>query len=302
MRRTLLLVLLALVVGAVIGTTRAQAAITPAAGWNATVIAKDGPRHALVVSLRSGAVRTVRTRGAAANLAPGTRIHTRTTRLADGTFRASGLVATGRARNGLVRGVVVKVDRPNQRLVLSAGGSVFSVGRKALSGRRSLQRSGSPSVGDDVQLQVQIAGGDVQATGIETLGTVEAVSLDGIVTANVPGKLTIAVVHRGLVDVTVPAGVQRPAFVPGDLIVLDVSVDANGVFTLVEAFDASGFDPSVDPSVDPGGTDVGGATGGDDEADDDDGDDDDSASEDHHHSDDSSVSGQDDDESEDDDD
>ena len=238
-RRLLVSLLLALMVATSL-VVAAQAASTP--GWKGVVVAKDASRKAVVVALPGGIVRTVRTTAPLGRFAVGARVRATGTRLSDGTFRGRTLRVTGKAARSVVRGVVVKVERRQGRLLLSAGGSVFAVGRTVRRGVRTTQSSGSPDVGDRVEIVVSLQTGAPQATAVQTVGQATAVQLAGIVTGNVApangaaGKLTLAVVKKGLVDVAVPATITPlPAFVPGDEVVLHVSVDQAGAFTLVSA-------------------------------------------------------------------
>jgi hypothetical protein len=274
MRRISLL--FAAVLAAAFTAASAQAA---APSWGGVVVAKDASRKAVIVALPGGAVRTVRSTMPLTRFAVGARVSTRGARLADGTFKAAAMKITGKASRGVVRGVIVRVDRANARFLLSAGGSVFAVGRDALRTSRltrTTQSSGTPDVGDRVEMELTIADGALKAAAVQTVGQATTLELEGIVTGNVPGRLTLAVAHRGLVDVVVPAGTPALTFAAGDQVELLVTVDGNGVFTLVSGStdDESG---EVGDDDDEDGDD-------DDEGDDDDDDDEDEDDGDEHDS------------------
>ncbi|MBM3677418.1 MAG: hypothetical protein FJW96_05980, partial [Actinobacteria bacterium] len=170
---------------AAIGTAAAEAAAPKA--WSGVVVGKDTQRQSVVVALGSGAVRTVRTSVPLRRVPVGARIRTSASALADGTFRGTSLEVTGRARRGLVKGVVVHVDQRHRQLAVSAGGSVLTLrhGLALVAGKkRTTQSSSSLAAGDIVLIDVQLDNGVAQTASVKTLGQASAVVLEGIFTGS----------------------------------------------------------------------------------------------------------------------
>jgi len=199
-----------------------------AAAFRGVTVAKDTARGSVVVASHGGVIRTVRSPGIGA-IRLGQRLVVSARRLPDGTFRAGSLRAVGRTRRALVRGVVVRNQRELHRLILSAGGSVFAV----RSGRGFASVKRGPGAGDRVDVRVVISPNGLRASSLVELGHEGKLELEGIFLGfTTHGMLRLAVVHRGKVFVTVPAGLTLPQLQPGDEIELVVSVDAAGAFTL----------------------------------------------------------------------
>jgi hypothetical protein len=113
------------------------AAPTAAAGsFTGITVAKDAKRKAIVV-VSGHSVRTVRTSTRFARVRVGEKIVVRASRRADGTSQAAAIRRAGRAARVRFGAVVVKNDRALRRLILSAGGSVFTV--RTGSGGRSFR-------------------------------------------------------------------------------------------------------------------------------------------------------------------
>jgi hypothetical protein len=200
-----------------------------ASAFSGVAVAKNAPRHTVVVASRGGVVRTVRAPGHLAGVRLGSRVSYAARRLSDGTFRAGALHPSGRVGRAVLRGVVVRDLVRAHRLLLSAGGSVFSV-RDRMRGFMS-QRGERP--GEQVEVHVRITSAGVGATSITPLGEASTMELQGIFLSVNGDQLRLAVEDRGEVFVTIPAGLQLPQLQPGDEIELIVSVDAGGAFTLV---------------------------------------------------------------------
>ncbi len=200
-----------------------------ASAFSGVAVAKNSARHTVVVASRGGVVRTVRAPGHLAAVRLGSRVSYTARRLTDGTFRAGTLHASGRVSRAVLRAVVVRNQVKLHRLLLTAGGSVFSVRAPA----RGFMSHRDHRPGEKVEVRVRITSGGLGATSITTLGQASTLELEGIFLSVSGDQLRLAVEHRGEVFVTIPAGFQLPQLKPGDEIELIVNVDATGAFTLV---------------------------------------------------------------------
>ena len=213
-----------------------------AGSWTGVVIAKDAKRHTLVAASANGAVRTIRVaRQARAPL--GRRVAVRAAALPDGTYASTGLRVLGRVRHIRFGAVVVK--KMPGRLILSAGRSVFPLrirGAVAL----GLAQDGGLEPGDQILCDADIGADGLEAgkRGVHDTGHVDQLDLEGIYLSTTDDVIDLAVVHRGLVHVKVPAGVDVPEFNAGDEISLLVSVEPDGSFTLIRADDEDASDSS----------------------------------------------------------
>jgi hypothetical protein len=201
-----------------------------ASAFRGVAVAKNPARHTVVVASKGGLVRTVRAPGHLAAVRLGSRVSYTARRLADGTFRAGTLHASGRVSRAVLRGVIVRNQARLHRLLLSAGGSVFSVRAPA----RGFASHRDHRPGEKVEVRVRIERGGLGAVSIVTLGQASTLELEGIFLSVNGDQLRLAVEHRGEVFVTIAAGFQLPQLNPGDEIELVVSVDAAGAFTLVK--------------------------------------------------------------------
>ena len=200
-----------------------------ASAFSGVAVAKDSARHTVVVASKGGVVRTVRAPGHLAAVRLGSRVSYTARRLTDGTFRARALRASGRVSRAVLRGVIVRDQTKLHRVLLSAGGSVFSVRAPA----RGFMSHRGHRAGEKVEVRVHITRGGLGAVSITTLGQASILELEGIFLSVNGDQLRLAVEHRGEVFVTIPSGFQLPQLKPGDEIELVVGVDAGGAFTLV---------------------------------------------------------------------
>ena len=109
-----------------------------------------------------------------------------------------------------------------------------------------------PGAGDRADVRVVISPNGLRASSLVELGHEGKLELEGIFLGfTTHGMLRLAVVHRGKVFVTVPAGLTLPQLQPGDEIELVVSVDAAGAFTLVHrgSRNACGMRPALIAAV-----------------------------------------------------
>jgi hypothetical protein len=205
-----------------------------AATFRGVVIAKDSARKALVTASSNGAVRTVRVQASFKRIGVGGRVAVRAARLPDGTFSASAVKRVGKTRRAHVRGTVVK--KLGARLVISAGGSVFALRVRGKTG--ASEGAGGLQAGDKVDCDARLKNGGLEAGegDIDEVGHDDHLVLEGIYldTAD-DGTIELAVVHRGRVYVSVPDGMDVPAFAPGDEVALEVTINEDGSFTLVSA-------------------------------------------------------------------
>jgi hypothetical protein len=205
-----------------------------AATFRGVVIAKDSARKALVTASSNGTVRTVRVQASFKRIGVGGRVAVRAARLPDGTFSASAVKRLGKTRRAHVRGTVVK--KLGARLVISAGGSVFALRVRGKTG--ASEGAGGLQAGDKVDCDARLKNGSLEAgeDDIDEIGHDDHLVLEGIYldTAD-DGTIELAVVHRGRVYVTVPDGMDVPAFAPGDEVALEVTINEDGSFTLVSA-------------------------------------------------------------------
>lgn len=205
-----------------------------AATFRGVVIAKDSARKALVTASSNGTVRTVRLRAGFRRIGVGGRVAVRAARLPDGTFSASSVKRLGKTRQAHVRGTVVK--NLGARLVISAGGSVFGLRIRGKTG--ASEGAGGLQAGDKVDCDAKLKNGGLEAgeEDIDQVGHDDHLVLEGIYLATADdGTIELAVVHKGRVYVTVPDGMDVPAFAAGDEVALEVTINEDGSFTLVSA-------------------------------------------------------------------
>jgi hypothetical protein len=219
-----------------------------AATFRGVVIAKDSARKALVTASGNGTVRTVRVQAGFKRIAVGRLVAVRAAKLPDGTFSASVVKRLGKTRRAHVRGTVVR--KLAARLVMSAGGSVFALrvrGKAGASEGRTLQ----PGDKLDCDAKLKNGGLEVGENDIDEVGHDDQLVLEGIYLDTAEdGTIELAVVHRGRVFVSVPEGMDVPAFSAGDEVALVVTIEEDGSFTLVKA---ENEDAEDDDSNDDGG-------------------------------------------------
>lgn len=226
-----ILVLLAVTAGLLAAATPASAATV----WKGVVVAKDNGRSAVVTASANGHVRTARS-AKARGLRIGQRVSITGTKLADGTFKASGLRVTGRAKTARVKAVVVRYQQSQRRLLVSAGGSTFALPRRQSQRALASTSAETPGPGDQVVATVSVATGTPVATTITTVGHLGTLEVEGIVTKLEGGSLELLVARAGYVAFALPAGFTLPAGVKVfDEVKLIVAVGADGKLTLIAA-------------------------------------------------------------------
>ena len=220
-----------------------------AAAWQGVVVAKDAKRSAVITASRNGAVRTVRAASRYRSLSVGSKVRARANQRADGTYRALSLRSLGRSRHARLRGVVVRNDRGGQRLILSAGDSVFAV--RLLAGRAPSGGS-AYEPGDVLVVRAQVGKDGLEADpkDVDEVGHADLLELEGIYLFPSEGGFDIAVLKRGLVHINVPEGMKLPAFKAGDQVCLVVLVEEDGSLTLASAENEKGEKPADEDDFD----------------------------------------------------
>lgn len=214
-----------------------QASAASATTWKGVVVAKDTKRGAVVTASADGTARTVRS-ARARTMTLGQRLDVRATRLPDGTFRALALKAAGRAKTARLKAVVVRNERAQQRLLVSAGGSTFALGRKASSRALASASARGLRAGDRIQASVSVTPGALQATAVTAVGRLGVLEVEGILTKLAADTIELVVAKAGFVTVALPPGFALPAGIAlFDEVELNVAVGTDGKLTLVSMED-----------------------------------------------------------------
>ena len=225
-----MLVLLFAATGLLVAAGPASAATA----WKGVVVAKDAKRGTVVTASAGGVVRTVRS---AQTFKLGQRLDVRGTALADGTFNAVSVKATGRAKTARVRAAVVRWQQAQQRLLVSAGGSTFALSRKAT---RTLSSSTehAPRPGDKIAATVTFTTAMPQATSVSIVGRIGVLEVEGILTKIEAGSIELVVARTGFVTLALPAGFALPAgLAQFDAVRVHVAVGTDGKLTLLSIGD-----------------------------------------------------------------
>jgi hypothetical protein len=202
-----------------------------AASFKGVVVAKDAKRKALV-TVSPGAVRTVRAPSRFARFRVGQRVSVTAAKRSDGTYLARAVRLAGRVQRVRFGAVIVKAEA--SRLIVTAGGSVFAL---RLRGASTLSmKNGGLEPGDEVDVDADVKDGHIEAGSddVDETGHVEMLVLEGIFLFPKDDGFDLAVVHRGLVHVSVPTGMVLPEFKAGDQIRVVVNVSAAGKFSFVK--------------------------------------------------------------------
>lgn len=231
------------------GTVRTSHVSSRASTIRGTVVSDNVARRTLVVALRSGAVRTLRF-GSARHVAVGTDISSSASVLGDGTFRATTLHVVARSRVVHLRATVVAVR--GRRLVLSGGGSVFSIQRSRVVAHGT---GSTPSTGDVVDVSADVQNGSLDETAIQSVGTTTMIDLQGTLASLSSASLSINVNDGALTTVAIPSSITLPATIAaGDQVELMVAY-ANQAFTLVTIVDDHAAATNTSTGVAPSGSD-----------------------------------------------
>ena len=223
-------VLFAVVLGALIAVPTAAAG-----SFSGVTVAKDAKRKSLIV-VSGRTIRTVRAGAGYSRVRVGHRVVVRAAKLADGTYEALGVRPAGRTARIRFGAIVVKNERAQRRLILSAGGSVFAVRTR---GGRALASTAADGLttGDRVEFVAKLtAAATWSGSAVET-GRAKLVELEGIFLHTKGDGFDLAVVARGLVHVDVPEGAVLPNFEPGDQVRMVVLIGRDGFFTYIRGAD-----------------------------------------------------------------
>lgn len=222
-----------LILSLVVCVAFAVPATAGAATFSGIVIAKQVRRHALIVTSKSGRVRTVHTHRLATRVGARVTVHAR--KLPDGTFSATKLDLRGHAHKARIHGVVAK--RMRGRLLISAGHSVVAVTTRQ---SFSLNDDGSgPEPGDVVDVTVSTDDQSLDEQDVNEVGRAQRVELEGTVvsltapSSSADGEIVLQV-GKSSIDVVVPAGTTLPALKAGDSVQLKVTLSGT-TFTLASA-------------------------------------------------------------------
>jgi hypothetical protein len=233
-----------------------------AATFKGIVVAKQVRRHALIVTSKTGVVRTVHTHRLAMRV--GTRVTVKARRLPDGTFSAKRVSGHGHARKARIHGVVAR--RMHGRYLISAGHSVLAVrSRQSF----SLNDEGSgPQPGTVVNVTVNTDDNELDEEDVAEVGHAQKLELEGKVvsvtqpTATTAGEVVLQV-GKSTINIVVPAGTTLPTLNPGDSVQLKVQLSGE-TFTLVNSHEENDDNGDDDGDGDNNNNDDGGSGGGDD--------------------------------------
>ena len=201
------------------------------------MIARDLARRTLVVA-RGGLVHTLRFASPrpVRSIRLGTDLLVSATPLADGTDRVLGSRTLGHARRAVVRATVVEDSRGH--LVLSAGGSVFSVKSptpRVARGARVAHGVAAP--GEVIRATLQVGPTTVQPTSVQPVGQASFIDLQGVLSSVGPTSIVVAVSAGAITTVQIPASLALPAAVAvGDQVEVVTAYSA-GTFSLVTIVD-----------------------------------------------------------------
>ena len=181
-------------------TVVAAAAAFPTAALGGTftgvVVGKGG--GTLAVAAKTGLVRAVPSR---ANLRLGARVRVNGT-----AVRSFGVASRAR-----VRGVVLR--RVGRTMFLAAGQNLLA-----------MRAATAPAAGTIVNANVSIAGGALTEQSLQVVGHDDRVTVQAPVTAVGPGTITVTVNGQPL-TLRLPAGIQLPASLVGQMVTLTVKVE-----------------------------------------------------------------------------
>lgn len=228
----------ALLAGSTSTSTAATRPSVAPARAEGTVIARNFARHTLLIA-RAGVAHTLRFSSprpvASARL--GSTLVAVVTPLADGTDKASSVRVVGHSRSVRVKATIVASSRTH--LVLSAAGSVFSVGslgRPAQSRRAHLAtRLAAP--GEVVDATLAVSTTSVQPASVQPIGQASLIDLQGVLSEITPTSIVLNATAGAITTVSLPASLSLPpTIVVGDQVEV-VAAYSGGTFSLVTIVD-----------------------------------------------------------------
>jgi hypothetical protein len=184
----------------------ATAAIFPAsafAGYNGVVVGKSP--GAIAVASKGGLVHTVKTR---AHARVGARVH----------VNGAAVRVVGRAHAVRIHAVVVR--RAHASTILAGGRTLFAV----RSGRGLSSVLQTPTTGAVVDTTATVSpSGQLTAGATQIVGHVDEIEVQALITAVAPGSITLSV-NGQPVTISLPAGIQLPATLVGQMVTLKLSL------------------------------------------------------------------------------
>jgi len=212
----------------------AAAAVFPTSAFAGTftgvVVGNAGGN--LAVASKSGVVRSVHTR---AHLRLGARV------------RVNGAVVRsfGVTRHARVHGVIVS---------RAQGVTFVAAGRSLLAIRRSDRRLAGvgPATGAVVNTNVAIGNGQLTQQSMQVVGQAGSVTIQAPVTAVGPGTITVTINGQSL-TIQLPAGIQLPASLVGQTVMLNVTLSVAGPTARVDDEDDNDQGDDNDDQGDDGG-------------------------------------------------
>lgn len=224
------------VLASVLAAVAASPASAAASTLRGVLVAKDPHRQTVVLASANGQARTIYVGSAGKRLALGRQVAFTARPLGNGRFVGRSARVFKRTKSARLRAVVLRDDRRRGSYLVSAGGSTFVL-RARPSARDLASSSETPPPalppGTPIVATVTPTASGPQATSLTQTGQQEAsVQLNGIFLGAAGDKLQIAVVGKGLVSLTVPAGFVVPALSPGQLVAATATPGATGELTL----------------------------------------------------------------------
>jgi hypothetical protein len=244
MKRTLVL----LTLSAALLAAPSLASAATATAWKGVVVAKDVKRGTVVTASANGTVRTARSAKTGA-LKIGQRLDVRGVALADGTFKTLSVKIAGHAKTTRLKAVVVRNQKAQKQLLVSAGGSTFALNRgKTRALATTSQRE--PEPGDRINATVSVVAGAAQAVSVSTVGRLGVLEVEGILTKIAADSIELVVAKAGFVTLALPAGFALPAGIQAfDEVKVHVAVGTDGKLSLL-AIQGDDADDQDDDGVD----------------------------------------------------
>jgi hypothetical protein len=238
MKRTIVLV------GALAAVAAAVPGAAPAASVSGVVVARSG--HLLAVASPSGLVRTVH---APSRVEVGSRVRMIASPAKQGTFAASRVAVTGRATHARLHGVLIR--RIGRISFVAAGHSILALraGPRTLS---SVSSGPAPGTVEDTTVSIG-SQGQLQQQSLQTLGHVQSVQVQAVVSAVGAGTITVMVNGQPL-TLQLPTGLTLPSSLVGQTVQLTLNLaGATPTATQAEHDDDQGDNNDNDDNDDDSG-------------------------------------------------
>lgn len=228
----------ALLVGTANMSTAAARHHAATARAQGTVIARNFARHTLVIA-RAGVAHTLRfgSPRPVASARLGSTLVATVTPLADGTDKASSIRVIGHARRVRVKATVVASSRAH--LVLSAAGSVFSVGAlgRPAPSRRAHLATRAPAPGEVVDATLAVSTTSVQPASVQPVGQASLIDLQGVLSEITSASIVVNATAGAITTISLPASLSLPPTIAvGDQVEV-VAAYGGATFSLVTIVD-----------------------------------------------------------------